>query len=117
MCNPAQILEVSLRLQIGQISTLYCCLKAKPSWGTDTSADVTLDQAKVKAALERQQKEEEAADEEQDERKRKYNSIAGSNSGITDEDMEAYRLRKARMDDPMASAAVLTTAQNGYDFV
>ena len=90
-------------------------LQKKAAWGTDTASDAVLDKEKVRAAVKRQQEEEEAAALEPDERKRKYNSIAGSNAGVTDEDMEAYRLRKARADDPLAQTA--GTAQNGYDFV
>ena len=91
-------------------------LQKKANWGTDTTADVVLDQEKVKAALARQQQEE--LDElEKDDRKRKYNSVAGSNGGLTDEDMEAYRLRKARADDPMANAIAASAAQKGYDYV
>lgn len=86
----------------------------KAAWGTDTASDAVLDKEKVRAALKRQE-DEEAAALEPDERKRKYNSIAGSNAGVTDEEMEAYRLRKARADDPMAQAAGST--QNGYDYV
>lgn len=91
------------------------CLQKKAVWGTETAQDAIIDQAKVKAAMKRQE-EEEAAGLEQDERKRKYNSLS-SGAGVTDEEMEAYRLRKARTDDPMAQHAAGSTAQNGYDYV
>jgi pre-mRNA-processing factor SLU7 len=54
-----------------------------------------LDQSKVKAAL--QEKDE----IEQDDRKRKYHSM-NVNDKLTEEDMEAYRLKKGRSSDPMA---------------
>ncbi len=92
-------------------------MQKKAAWGTDTAADAVLDKEKVQEAMKRLEEEEAAAaGAEHDERKRKYNSIAGSNAGVTDEEMEAYRLRKARADDPMAHAAG-TSAQNGYDYV
>jgi len=56
---------------------------------------------RFKAALAR---EEELAkgkgEEEEDERKRKYNSL-GKDYKVTDEDMEAFNLKRARADDPM----------------
>lgn len=90
-------------------------VQKKAVWGTDTAGDAVLDKEKVQAALKRQE-EEDASALEPDEKKRKYNSIAGSNAGVTDEEMEAYRLRKARADDPMAQPAG-SSAQNGYDYV
>jgi pre-mRNA-processing factor SLU7 len=58
-----------------------------------------LDQAKVQAALEKSI--EETTGKDQDGRKRKYNSLnAGDN--LTEEDMEAYRLKKELSSDPMA---------------
>jgi pre-mRNA-processing factor SLU7 len=40
---------------------------------------------------------------ETDERKRKYNSLAGTvdEAAMTPEEMEAYRIKKSRGDDPM----------------
>ncbi|KAF2074970.1 hypothetical protein CYY_003709 [Polysphondylium violaceum] len=40
---------------------------------------------------------------EKDERKLKYNSLKNDNYQITDEDMEAYNLKRKRSDDPMAN--------------
>ena len=37
-----------------------------------------------------------------DERKRPYNSMAASNKEPTEEEMEAYYLKKQRAEDPMA---------------
>lgn len=91
-------------------------MQKKAAWGTDTASDAVMDQDKVKLAIKRQE-EEEAALADQDDRKRKYNSLAGSGNGVTDEDMEAYRLRKARADDPMARQVASTAGQNGYDYV
>jgi pre-mRNA-processing factor SLU7 len=57
-----------------------------------------LDQDKVQAALEKQENEDAASD-----RKRGYNSIKASDIDVTEEELEAYRLKKSRgEDDPMA---------------
>jgi pre-mRNA-processing factor SLU7 len=50
-------------------------------------------------------KEEEKAKEhvEKDERKRKYNSASGDTYEVSEEEMEAYRLKRTRGDDPMAA--------------
>ena len=75
-------------------------------WGTEVSGDVELDEEKLKAALKRQRAAQAAA-AEVDDRKRKYNSFAGGEE-VTPEEMEAYRMTRARADDPMAK--LLTTA-------
>mmetsp|Transcript_7005 Transcript_7005/g.15287 ORF Transcript_7005/g.15287 Transcript_7005/m.15287 type:complete len:687 (+) Transcript_7005:182-2242(+) len=62
-----------------------------------------LDKAKVREALRKAVEEE--AKNEGDERKRKYNSIASDGMDVTEEEMEAFRLRKGRADDPMAKLA------------
>ena len=36
-----------------------------------------------------------------DERKRPYNSLKGDYRDVTEEDMEAYRLKRRQQDDPM----------------
>ena len=54
----------------------------------------TLDKSKVDAAMKR------AKQDEDDAGKRKYNSLAEVD--VTEEDMEAYRLRKVQKSDPMA---------------
>jgi len=58
-----------------------------------------LDKDKLKAALEKQEKKNKEAGD--DKRKRKYNSL-DSEADVTAEEMEAYRMRKGRGDDPMA---------------
>lgn len=55
---------------------------------------------KVKDSMKRQLLQE--SFEQADDRKRGYNSFKGVNDEVTEEDMEAYRLRKVRHDDPMA---------------
>ncbi|EIE20936.1 hypothetical protein COCSUDRAFT_30554 [Coccomyxa subellipsoidea C-169] len=64
--------------------------------------------SKLKAALKRERAAQAAA-VEKDERKRKYNSLAGGEE-VTAEEMEAYRMTRARADDPMAK--LLTTADD-----
>ena len=66
------------------------------SWG-EHDKSVVLDKEKVKEAM----RKEGTAQEQKDERKRTYNSLAANSSDITPEEMEAYRLKKTRADDPM----------------
>src|SRR5690349_14553037 len=66
------------------------------------STNPQLDQDKLKEALKREEAFQKKARKEAalDDRKRSYNSM--SNVDVSAEDMEAYRLKKARGDDPMA---------------
>lgn len=66
------------------------------SWGSEVPEDVVLDKKKLKEALE---KEDERLPEEKDDRKRKYNVTY--NNDVTQEEMEAYRMKKVHHDDPM----------------
>ena len=61
----------------------------------EASQMADLDQSKVQAALQRSE------ENEKDDRKRKYHSM-NVEDNLTEEDMEAYRLRKERSSDPMA---------------
>ena len=89
---------------------------AVEAWGTDVAENLHLDKEKLAAELKKQE-EADRRGAEVDERKRKYNSMAGQNT-VTAEEMEAYRLRKARADDPLQAAALNGAAANsGYDFV
>lgn len=94
---------------------LFICVQQKPAWGTDVPEDVQLDPEKLKAAISRHEEAERQLSE-QDERKRKYNSLADAD-GVTNEEMEAYRMRKARADDPMELAKQSGGAAGGYDYV
>eukprot|EP00960_Hanusia_phi_P006119 176474-Hanusia_phi.AAC.1 len=69
-----------------------------------------------KKALKKAMKDEERREKhesEADERKRKYNSM--STTDVTEEEMEAYMLKKNRGDDPLAGLG--KNSNNGYDFV
>lgn len=59
------------------------------------------DQDKLKKAL---RKEDQSREETSDDRKRKYNSVS-TEVDVTEEEMEAYRMRKDRGSDPMAKLA------------
>lgn len=59
------------------------------------------DNEKLAAAMRRQEKQEAEADGGAKGGKRKYNSLS-VDVDVTEEDMEAYRLRKVKADDPMA---------------
>ena len=65
----------------------------------DQKADV--DAEKLKKALEKEQKASLQNNHDLNDRKRKYNSM-NAEVDVTEEEMEAYRLRKERSDDPMA---------------
>lgn len=59
-----------------------------------------LDQDKVKEAI---KKVEKGKAEPKDDRKRKYNSLNPDSYDVTEEEMEAYRLKKETKSDPMAN--------------
>lgn len=61
---------------------------------------IQVDKEKVQAAL--KSFDRQGADDSRDERKRKYNSM-NAEVDVTEEEMEAYRLRKDRGADPMAN--------------
>ena len=70
------------------------------TWGEHQ--EVALDEEKLKVALAKEG-ERVKARAERDERKRGYNSLRGEGEGndMTPEEMEAYRMKKMRADDPM----------------
>lgn len=60
-------------------------------------------ETKVAKAMEKQRREEECADNTKDERKRAYNSLSGGHDKeLTEAEIEAYKRRRVREDDPMA---------------
>ncbi|GFH13758.1 Slu7 domain-containing protein [Haematococcus lacustris] len=82
-------------------------------WGSET-AEVELDATKVKEAVQRLEKaEREAVD---DEGKRKYNPADSANAAVTPEEMEAWRMKRSRADDPMQMLQK-GGASNGYDLL
>mmetsp|Transcript_9499 Transcript_9499/g.12885 ORF Transcript_9499/g.12885 Transcript_9499/m.12885 type:complete len:567 (+) Transcript_9499:54-1754(+) len=85
----------------------------KIAWGTDVDESLKLDPAKLQLAL---AKEEEINRKgvETDDRKRGYN--VHHNTDVTDEEMEAYRLKKQRADDPMKEITG-GSGTSGYDMV
>lgn len=73
--------------------------------------DIThFDRKKLKEALKKEDRR--AENNDMDERKRKYNSMGTAD--VTEEEMEAYMLKKQRGDDPLAG---LGKGVGGYDFV
>ena len=102
-------------------------------WGSEADKeDIQLDQKKLKEAIKRAEKAAAAAEEDPegsgvDERKRRYNSL-NEDYNVTAEDMEAYRMKKSRGDDPLAAIEAAKAAQkekaaakygsgDTYDFV
>ena len=70
-------------------------------WGTEQSGELALDEDKLRDALEKHRTRDKAI-VEMDDRKRKFNSMAGSEE-VTLEEMEAYRISRNRgAEDPMA---------------
>jgi len=71
---------------------------------SDSDGDDSEKSDKMKRALERLEQEERAADAliNSDERKRPYNSMTTTFKPPTEDDMEAYYLKRRRADDPMA---------------
>ena len=93
-------------------------------WGSEVDKeDVQLDAKKLKEALRRAEAAENGQhlDSSVDDRKRRYNSL--EEFEVSAEDMEAYRMKKARGDDPLAAIEAAKAAQmksggdSGYDFV
>lgn len=72
-------------------------------YGEATDQHKEFDKEKLKAAMKRQEEEEAAAERNMSKNKRKYNSLS-ADVDVTEEDMEAYRMRKERgANDPMAN--------------
>mmetsp|Transcript_20273 Transcript_20273/g.32848 ORF Transcript_20273/g.32848 Transcript_20273/m.32848 type:complete len:581 (+) Transcript_20273:110-1852(+) len=92
--------------------------KAKDLWGGEVEEDVQLDPSKLMEALRKEDQRLKAggagAVEEGDggggERKRGYH--VDHEVDVTEEDMEAYRMKRQRKDDPMNDAGT-----KGYDLV
>lgn len=72
-------------------------------YGEATDQHKAFDKEKLMAAMKRQEEEEELAERNMGKGKRKYNSLSAE-VDVTEEDMEAYRMRKERgAEDPMAN--------------
>jgi len=72
-------------------------------YGEATDQRKEFDKDKLEAAMKRQEEEEAAAERIMSKNKRKYNSLS-ADVDVTEEDMEAYRMRKERgANDPMAN--------------
>jgi len=71
----------------------------------------SFDKKRLKKALKEEEKRSKLTEAELDERKRKYNSMGTVD--VTEEEMEAYMLKKSRPDDPMARIS----GTRGYDLV
>lgn len=74
---------------------------ADDQWGSETAKPDEIDEDKVRAALVRLEEKERAAVEGEGS-KRKFNSLDAGAEMTTPEEMEAWRLKKLRPDDPMA---------------
>merc|ERR1711976_140261 len=75
------------------------------SSSSEDEDEETVKKAKLAEALKRLEEEELEAERvmKMDERKRKYNSFKGdSNQAPTEEDLEAYYIKRQRDNDPMA---------------
>jgi pre-mRNA-processing factor SLU7 len=87
------------------------------TWGSDVPSDVQLDREQLARALRaEEERAAEAARVGGDERKRGYNSM-GAEAGVSEEEMEAWRLKRTRSEDPMTAAEAGAAAGGGYDYV
>ena len=83
--------------------------KSQSSSKRDTEEDeevaTSSKKERLKKALEEEEKRNRKMEKslKMDERKRSYNSLDVNNAAPTEEEMEAYRMKRARADDPMAS--------------
>ena len=90
-------------------------------WGSEADKEeLELDEEKLKEAIKRAEAAE-RGEEPGDDRKRRYNSVK-DDYDVSAEDMEAYRMKKSRGDDPLAAIEAAKAAQKeqkggGYDFV
>lgn len=71
------------------------------SYKTTELEDQVLDKEKMSAAL--RAEEQRLRGDHADDRKRKYNSMSGASDQVTAEELEAYRLKRANAEDPMAN--------------
>jgi len=71
-----------------------------------------LDAEKLEAAM---KKKDGGSELEMDDRKRKYNSLKANDTEVTPEEMEAWRMKKSRADDPMLNMSQSGT--QGYDIL
>lgn len=69
----------------------------------------------MKEALKKLEEQEKAAMDAATDSKRKYNSLAGGEN-VTPEEMEAWRMKKSRADDPM-TAMEAQKSKGGYDLL
>lgn len=69
----------------------------------------------VKAAMKKLDKREREASEA-DAEKRKFNSLEGGEH-VTPEEMEAYRIKKSRGEDPLLAAKAGTVGADGYEIL
>mmetsp|Transcript_2999 Transcript_2999/g.5896 ORF Transcript_2999/g.5896 Transcript_2999/m.5896 type:complete len:553 (+) Transcript_2999:206-1864(+) len=85
----------------------------KVTWGTEVAENIELDPKKLKEAIEKE--ELRSTNEAQlDDRKREYN--VSHDIDVTEEEMEAYRLKKRRTEDPLMNVAGVS-GTSGYDLV
>ena len=104
LANARKMLEVIPKASASSASTA----KYKPNaqsklYGEATDQQKEFDKDKLRAAMKRQEKQEAEAERNMGKNKRKYNSLS-ADVDVTEEDMEAYRMRKERgTDDPMAN--------------
>lgn len=87
-------------------------------WGSEGDTEQELDQAKVQAALQKLRDAKSASDADAADAKGQYNSLRGDAEKMPSaEEMEAYRLNKERMSDPLADINKGAPATGGYGLV
>ena len=96
-------------------SSLDATKKSKDLWGGDVKEDVELDPKKLLDALKRQDEREAQIKNESKAGKNKRGYNVTHEEEVTEEDMEAYRMKKRAFEDPMANPNV--KSDDGYDMV
>jgi len=76
-------------------------IRAHERASDDRGKNQDLDSKRLHKALKDEEKQRKNYANEKDDRKRGYNSMKGSNTEVTPEELEAYRLKKQKYDDPM----------------
>eukprot|EP00889_Picochlorum_renovo_P005803 jgi/Picre1/32833/NNA_008163.t1 len=87
-------------------------------WGTDSAKDI--DEEKLQRAIERQERMERANESNDTKKRQHYSGDEGLD--VSAEDMEAYRLKRSRGDDPLMAiekqkALLKGGSKQEYDFV
>jgi hypothetical protein len=111
--------QIKVFVQVAQLRARQLTLRRQQvSSGSEGDAEQELDQGKVQAALQTLRDAQKAAEAgAAAEEKGKYHSLRSDGETVTAEQMEAYRLNKERIADPLADMKTATAAGGDYSLV